>query len=197
MSGRDLHDVRVCCAAQLADLATFTTSKSYAKTTVDPTVQSFFFNLSYKDHVGFEHIPETAYRDDERTLPHQFMFRVFGELKSDNRENVAAYWACLKHVTPHDVAAYLMLRRNSKQVSNAAKALGWTEKEARGQLRTDKEDAIAKKVQEDAVKKKLKGKKAVRFHAEANRKRRERDLVQITGIKSALSAIWRFAGGRS
>ena len=179
---------------QLADLAVFTTSKNYAKTTVDPTVQSFFFNLTYREHKGFQQIPEEAYQGDERMMPHKFMFRVFGELKADNRENISAYWACLKHITPHDVADYLMLRRNSRKVSNAAKALGWSEIEARGQLRTDKEEAIAANVRAEAKAKNLKGKKAVQFHAEANRKRKERDLVQITGIKSALSAIWRFAG---
>ena len=78
----------MCCSVQLADLAVFTTSKNYAKTTVDPTVQSFFFNLTYREHKGFQQIPEEAYQGDERMMPHKFMFRVFGELKADNRENI-------------------------------------------------------------------------------------------------------------
>ena len=38
-----------------------------------------------------------------------------------------------------------------------AKALGWSEIEARGQLRTDKEEAIAANVRAEAKAKKLKG----------------------------------------
>ena len=193
---RKLHQQVIATATKnhLADLANFTTSPAYAKTTVNPTVSSFFFNLTYREFEGLQHIPAEAFQDDENLLPHKFLMRVFLELKANDRSNWKAYWLCVGKVTPNEVHDYLMLRRHSRTVKDAAKALGWSEQEVRGQLRTDKEAAIANKVAKDAERKKLRGKAAQRHFAEANRKKKERETIDITAVKTALSPIWRYAG---